>query len=65
MDGTAVESAFALLLAKGKNRSYYRIISRIRRKFLNIAMTGVNKNYVSYLALAQRRGEKYYDKTNN
>ena len=56
MDGTAVESAFALLLTKVTNR-------RIRRKFLNIAMTGVNKNYVSYLALAQRRGEKYYDKT--
>ena len=27
-------------------------------------MTGVNKNYVSYLALAQRRGEKHYDKMN-
>ena len=34
-------------------------------RFLNIAMSGVNKNYVSYLALKQRRGEKTYDKTNN
>ena len=34
-------------------------------KFLNIAMSGVNKNYVPYLALKQRRGEKIYDETDN
>ena len=33
--------------------------------FLNIAMSGVNKNYVPYLALKQKRGEKIYDETNN
>ena len=33
--------------------------------FLNIAMSGVNKNYVPYLALKQRRGEKIYDETDN
>ena len=33
--------------------------------FLNIAMSGVNKNYVSYLALKQKRGEKIYDEKNN
>ncbi len=27
-------------------------------RFLNIAMSGVNKNYVPYLALIQKRGEK-------
>ena len=82
MDGTAVESAFALLLTKvtkppyPANISFYTIARkdtnlcamsgtgfrkrgeeyddenrRIRRKFLNIAITGVNKNYVPYLAL--------------
>ena len=44
MDGTAVESAFALLLTKVKNR-------RIRRRFLIIAIIGGNTNYVPYLAL--------------
>ena len=33
--------------------------------FLNIAMSGVNKNYVPYLALKQKRGEKIYDEKNN
>ena len=33
--------------------------------FLNIAITGVNKNYVPYLALKQKRGEKIYDEKNN
>ena len=33
--------------------------------FLNIAITGVNKNHVPYLALRQRRGEKIYDETDN
>jgi hypothetical protein len=28
-------------------------------------MSGVNKNYVPYLALKQKRGEKIYDETNN
>ena len=32
---------------------------------LNIAMSGVNKNYVPYLALKQKRGEKIYDETDN
>ena len=59
MDGTAVESAFALLLTKVT----LNIVSG--ENFLNIAITGVNKNYVPCLALKQRRGEKTYDKTNN
>ena len=33
--------------------------------YLNIAMSGVNINYVPYLALKQRRGEKIYDETDN
>jgi hypothetical protein len=28
-------------------------------------MSGVNKNYVPYLALKQKRGEKIYDEKNN
>ena len=43
MDGTAVESAFMLLLTKVQNR-------RIRRRFLIIAIIGGNTNYVPYLA---------------
>ena len=59
MDGTAVESAFAFTFDKSNK------IAVFGEKFLNIAMSGVNKNYVPYLALKQRRGEKTYDKTNN
>ena len=33
--------------------------------FFNIAITGVNKNHVPYLALRQRRGEKTYDEKDN
>ena len=33
--------------------------------FLNIAITGVNKNHVRYLALEQRGDEKTYDETND
>ena len=33
--------------------------------FLNIAITGVNKNYVPCLAFEQKRGEKIYDETDN
>lgn len=54
IDGTAVESAFALLLTKVTNR-------RIRRRFLIIAMAGVNKDYVQYLALLLEREVKEYD----
>ncbi len=52
MDGTAVESAFALLLTKVTKPPYPAKI------YLNIAITGVNKNYVPYLALVLERKEK-------
>ena len=55
MDDTAVESAF--------NKSNKTAVSG--ESFLNIAMSGVNKNYVPYLALKQKRGEKIYDEKNN
>ena len=62
MDGTAVESAFALLLVTfGKSNK----TAVSGESFLNIAMSGGNKNYVPYLALKQKRGEKIYDETNN
>ncbi len=48
MDGTAVESAFALLLTKVTKPPYPA------KDFLNIAIVGVNKNYVPYLALVLR-----------
>ena len=68
MDGTAVESAFALLLTKVTKPPYPANISfyTIAGKDTNLcAMSGVNKNYVPYLALKQRRGEKIYDETDN
>ena len=33
--------------------------------FLNIAMSGVNKNYVPYLALKREEVRKIYDETDN
>ena len=77
MDGTAVESAFALLLTKVTKEGLVPDTSRTTNvredsyiivsgeSFLNIAMSGVNKNYVPYLALKQKRGEKIYDEKNN
>ena len=59
MDGTAVESAFAFTFDKSNKTAVSG------ESFLNIAMSGVNKNYVPYLALKQKRGEKIYDETNN
>ena len=59
MDGTAVESAFALLLTKVTKPPYPA------KSSLNIAISGGNKNYVPYLALKQKRGEKIYDETDN
>ena len=55
----AVESAFALLLTKVTKPPVSG------DGFLNMSITGVNKNYVPYLALKQRRGEKTYDETDN
>ena len=59
MDGTAVESAFAFTFDKSNKTAVSG------ESFLNIAMFGVNKNYVPYLALKQKRGEKIYDEKNN
>ncbi len=59
MDGTAVESAFAFTFDKSNKTAVSG------ESFLNIAMSGVNKNYVPYLALKQKRGEKIYDEKNN
>ena len=59
MDGTAVESAFAFTFDKSNKTAVFG------DSFLNIAITGVNKNHVPYLALEQRGDEKTYDETDN
>lgn len=58
-DGCTRQKCFCVTFDKSNK------IAVFGEKFLNIAMSGVNKNYVPYLALKQRRGEKTYDKTNN
>ena len=55
MDGTAVESAFALLLTKVTKPPYPAKI------FFIIAMAGVNKDYMQYLALLLEGEVKEYD----
>ena len=58
MDDTAVESAFTLLLTKVTKPPYPAKISYNRHNWRGT-------NYVPYLALKQKRGEKIYDEKNN
>ena len=59
MDGTAVESAFALLLTKVQNR-------RIRRIFLFYTIAGKDTNLCAMSGTGfRKRGEEYNDETNN
>ena len=71
LSGNAPQGARVLLMDEGCRKCFCVTFDKSNKtavsgeSFLNIAMSGVNKNYVPYLALKQKRGEKIYDETDN